>query len=86
MALLGHQLGFRRELAACENPAEREKLFESMVAQAYAQGKALNVASMLELDSVIDPRDTRSWIVRGLRAVPAPAPRSGKKRPSIDTW
>jgi acetyl/propionyl-CoA carboxylase alpha subunit/acetyl-CoA carboxylase carboxyltransferase component len=80
------RLGFRRELAACENPAEREKLFESMVAQAYAQGKALNVASMLELDSVIDPRDTRSWIVRGLRAVPAPAPRSGKKRPSIDTW
>ncbi|HEV3086980.1 MAG TPA: carboxyl transferase domain-containing protein [Candidatus Elarobacter sp.] len=80
------RLGYRKELAAIADPAERQAAFDAMVAQSYAQGKALNVASVVELDAVIDPRDTRAWIVRGLRAVPAPAPRQGKKRPSIDTW
>ncbi len=80
------RLGYRKELAAIENDAERQAAFDGMVAQSYAQGKALNVASVVELDSVIDPRDTRNWIIRGLRAVPPPPPRTGKKRPSIDTW
>jgi acetyl-CoA carboxylase carboxyltransferase component len=80
------RLGFRKELAAAADPGEQQALFDTLLAKAYAQGKALNVASMVELDAVIDPRDTREWIVRGLRACPAPAPRAGKKRPSIDTW
>jgi acetyl-CoA carboxylase carboxyltransferase component len=80
------RLGFRKELAAIADPDEQQKLFDTLLAKAYAQGKALNVASMVELDAVIDPRDTRTWIVRGLRAVPPPPARSGKKRPSIDTW
>jgi acetyl-CoA carboxylase carboxyltransferase component len=80
------RLGFRKELSALADPDERQKLFDTLLAKAYAQGKALNVASMVELDSVIDPRDTRAWIVRGLRAMPPPKPRDGKKRPSIDTW
>jgi acetyl/propionyl-CoA carboxylase alpha subunit/acetyl-CoA carboxylase carboxyltransferase component len=80
------RLGYRKELAAIENPQERQAAFEAMVAQSYAQGKALHVASVGELDAVIDPRDTRDWIVRGLRAQPAPPARTGKKRPSIDTW
>jgi acetyl/propionyl-CoA carboxylase alpha subunit/acetyl-CoA carboxylase carboxyltransferase component len=80
------RLGFRKELAAIENPHERQAAFDAMVAQSYAQGKALHVASVGELDAVIDPRDTRDWIVRGLRAIPPPPARTGKKRPSIDTW
>ena len=80
------RLGYRKELAAIENPQERQAAFDAMVAQSYAQGKALHVASVGELDAVIDPRDTRDWIVRGLRAIPAPPARTGKKRPSIDTW
>ena len=80
------RLGYRKELAAIEDPAERQAAFDKMVAQSYAQGKALNVASVVELDTVIDPRDTRAWITGGLRAVPTPSPRVGKKRPSIDTW
>ena len=80
------RLGFRRELEAETDPAAQKALFDRLVAQSYERGKALNVASLLELDSVIDPRDTRAWIVRGLRATPAPRPRAGKKRPSIDTW
>ena len=80
------RLGYRKELAAIENEAERQAAFDAMVAQSYAQGKALNVASVVELDSVIDPRDTRDWITRARSTIPAPPPRTGKKRPSIDTW
>ncbi|HEY0394865.1 MAG TPA: carboxyl transferase domain-containing protein [Candidatus Elarobacter sp.] len=80
------RLGFRKELAAIADPAERQRLFDELLAKSYAQGKALNVASMVEIDAVIDPAETRDWIVRGLRAVPPPQSRSGKKRPSIDTW
>jgi acetyl-CoA carboxylase carboxyltransferase component len=80
------RLGYRRELDAAGSDAERETLFETLLAKAYAQGEALNVASMVEIDAVIDPRETRDWIVRGLRAAPPPRARDGKKRPSIDTW
>ena len=39
-----------------------------MVAQAYAQGKATNIASVLEIDQVIDPAETRHWISSALRS------------------
>jgi len=52
----------------------------------YAQGKAINTASLFELDNVIDPADTREWIMAGLRATPPTPPREGKKRPWIDAW
>ena len=38
------------------------------------------------LDDVIDPAETRSWIVSGLRALPPTPQRDGKKYPYIDTW
>jgi len=62
--------GFKRELAAIEDEQEREKLYEQLVAQLYQRGKAINVASYLEIDSVIDPADTRKWIMRGIKSVP----------------
>ncbi|HWE70251.1 MAG TPA: carboxyl transferase domain-containing protein, partial [Acidimicrobiales bacterium] len=80
------RLGFRRELDAVEDEAERKQLFERMVARAYEHGKALNVASAFEIDDVIDPVDTRRRIVETLRAAPPIPPRTGKKRPNIDTW
>ena len=80
------KLGYRKELAAIEDPAERMARYEEMVAAMYEQGKALNTATVFEIDDVIDPADTRRRIVEGLRACPPPAPRSGKKRPCIDTW
>ena len=80
------KLGYRKELAALEDPAERMALYEEMVAAMYEQGKALNTATVFEIDDVIDPADTRRWIVEGLRACPPPEPRTGKKRPCIDTW
>ncbi|MEU8898200.1 carboxyl transferase domain-containing protein [Nocardia sp. NPDC048505] len=56
------RLGFRKQLAAIEDPDERERTFQAMVQLAYANSKALNAAAVLELDDVIDPADTRHWI------------------------
>lgn len=80
------KLGFRDELAAIEDPDERLARYEELVAGMYAQGKAINAASLFELDNVIDPADTREWIMSGLRAAPPVSKRQGKKRPWIDTW
>jgi acetyl-CoA carboxylase carboxyltransferase component len=44
------------------------------------------MASFLEIDDVIDPLETRRWLIRGLRSVPAPVAKDGKRRPFIDTW
>jgi len=49
-------------------------------------GKAVNYAPFFEIDDVIDPAESRGWIVAGLESAPPPAPRAGKKRPCIDTW
>jgi len=80
------KLGFRKELAAVEDPGARRQLFEHMVARAYEIGKAVNMASHFEIDDVIDPADSRHWIATALRAAPSPSPRSGKKRPCVDAW
>ncbi len=80
------KLGYRKELAAQEDPEERRALYEQMVERMYQHGKAVNTASHFEIDDVIDPMDSRRWIGNALRSVPDPPPRSGKKRPCIDTW
>jgi acetyl-CoA carboxylase carboxyltransferase component len=80
------KLGRRRELAAIADPAERKTAYEGMVAELYERGKALNAGSLWEVDEVIDPADTRRWMVAGLRSMPPVAPREGKKRPCVDGW
>lgn len=80
------KLGYRKELQAIEDPKERAETYERMVADSYANGKAANQASHFEFDDVIDPADTRKWIVAGLLSVPETPPRKGKKRPNVDTW
>jgi len=80
------KLGYRNELAAIEDPEERRRTFEEMVERMYEVGKGTSMAAAFEIDDVIDPVDTRRWITTGLRAAPAPPPRTGKKRPNVDTW
>ena len=80
------KLGYRNELAAITDPAARKAKFEEMVAAAYEHGKALNQASTYHIDQVIDPADTRRWIVAGLRSVPPAQPRLEKKLRWIDAW
>jgi acetyl/propionyl-CoA carboxylase alpha subunit/acetyl-CoA carboxylase carboxyltransferase component len=87
MGLEGYvRLGFRKEMEAIEDPAEREDYYQAKVAELYANGKAVSIASVLEIDEVIDPADTRHWIMSGLRSVPKPEARTTKKRPCIDAW
>ena len=80
------KLGFRKELEAIEDPAHRKAKFEEMVAEAYERGKALSTATLFEIDDVIDPADTRDWVMAGLRSLPPKPAREGKKRACVDTW
>ncbi len=80
------KLGYRNELVAIEDDDERERTFREMVARMYEHGKALNTATYFEIDDVIDPAQSRRWIVSALDAAPPPLPHAGKKRPFIDTW
>ena len=53
------RLGYRSELAAIADPAEREALYRRHLDNLYARGRATNMASVLEIDDVIDPAETR---------------------------
>ncbi|UQD71947.1 biotin/lipoyl-binding protein [Bradyrhizobium japonicum] len=87
MGLEGYvRLGFRKEMEAIADPEERETYYRNKVAELYANGKAVSIASVFEIDNVIDPAETRRWIMAGVRSVPKPPARTEKKRPCIDTW
>lgn len=60
------ELGYKKELNAQPDIAARHALFDKLVQKAYEAGSAFNIASLLEIDAVIDPKDTRDWIVEGL--------------------
>jgi acetyl-CoA carboxylase carboxyltransferase component len=80
------RLGYRKELEALADPAEKDALFRKLVDSMYAKGKAQQVAEVLEIDAVIDPADTRKWLVKALKACGDAAPVKGKKRPFVDVW
>ncbi|MGK2740001.1 carboxyl transferase domain-containing protein [Tepidicaulis sp. LMO-SS28] len=79
------RLGYRREMEAIEDPDEREAFFQERVARSYENGKATNMAAFLEIDGVIDPAETRHWIMRGMKSLPPQEP-GLKGRSFIDTW
>jgi acetyl-CoA carboxylase carboxyltransferase component len=80
------RLAYRKELEAIADPAERDAAYRRYVADLYEQGKAMNAATFMELDDVIDPAETRRWIMHGLKSARKSKARSGKKRPFIDAW
>jgi len=77
------RLGFRKELEAAPAGPEREALFKRLVDQQYANGEAMNMAATLEIDAVIDPADTRSWLLRGLASATQQPRQPGR---FVDTW
>lgn len=77
------RLGFRKELEALPEGPQREALFEQLVAQQYANGTAIQMATTLEIDAVIDPARTREWLVRGLASARVAEHRPGR---FIDPW
>ena len=62
----GVELGYKKELEAETDPEKRQILFNKLVDRAYEAGSAESVASLMELDAVIDPIDTRRWVVDSL--------------------
>lgn len=76
------RLGFRKELEALPEGAERDALFAKLLAKSYANGEAMHMAATLEIDAVIDPADTRAWLARGLASAQV-APLGHR---FVDTW
>lgn len=76
------KLGHRDRLAAIADPSERAAEYQRLVDDLYERGKALNAASLLEFDAVIDPAETRDEITRALRTAgpTTPGPRY------VDAW
>ena len=78
------RLGFRKELDALPEGPEREALFQRLLAQQYANGSAVQMATTLEIDAVVDPAETRSWLSRGLASAPVQEARWSQR--FVDTW
>jgi acetyl-CoA carboxylase carboxyltransferase component len=76
------RLGYRKELEAVPQGPQRDALFDTLVAQQYERGQAMNMAATLEIDAVIDPAQSRKWLVNGL----ASARLREQSRRFVDTW
>jgi acetyl/propionyl-CoA carboxylase alpha subunit len=72
------------ELDAIEDAHARRVRFDELVAELYERGGAINVASVFEIDDVIDPAETRRVIVATVEA--GSANRPPKQRPFLDPW
>ncbi len=77
------RLGYRKELEAISDPSERDAKYREMVDRMYAHGKGVSMADHFEIDDVIDPAQSRKWIMAMLESS---GPRSGRRRPMVDTW
>lgn len=79
------KLGFKKEMQAAPNLQAKQALYESLVKKAYQKGKALNAAYALEFDEVIDPKDTRQWILMALASIPKEDYKDWGHR-VVDSW
>jgi acetyl-CoA carboxylase carboxyltransferase component len=80
------KLGFRRDLEAIEDEDERRKRVRELTALAEQNAKALNAATLFELDDVIDPAETRGVISATLSAAGAWTEPPAWGRGFVDTW
>ena len=76
------RLGYRKELEAVPQGPQRDAMFDRLVAQQYERGQAMNMAATLEIDAVIDPAQSRNWLVNGLASARLREP----SRRFVDTW
>ena len=80
------KLGYRNVLKELETAEERKALFDKMTARAYENARAVNGAQYFGIDDVIDPAESRSWIVAGMRSLPPEVPSEQPRRSYIDAW
>lgn len=79
------RLGFRRELETIADEAERNQRVRELTALAEENAKAVNAATLFELDDVIDPAETRRLIASTFAAA-VPAMGDPPARGFVDTW
>ena len=79
------RLGLKRELDAIADPDERERRVREVTEHAHEHAKALNAATIFELDDVIDPAETRRLVAATFAAAATPEQREADRRP-VDTW
>jgi acetyl-CoA carboxylase carboxyltransferase component len=83
------RLALRKELEQIADEDERERRVRELTAAATENAKALNAATLFELDDVIDPAETRGLIASTLAAAAAHAgPERGPApaRRIVDAW
>ena len=78
------RLGFRKELEAITDEDERSRKVRELTELAEENAKAINAATLFELDDVIDPAETRGVISATIAAAQADGP--GTSRGFVDTW
>jgi acetyl-CoA carboxylase carboxyltransferase component len=76
------RLGYRKELESLPEGPAREARFQELLSRQVAEGRALNMAATLEIDTVIDPADTRAWLLRQLDGAVA----SERSVGGLDPW
>jgi len=85
MGLEGYvRLGYRKELEAVPEGPQRDALFAQLLQTQVERGSATEMAATLEIDAVIDPADTRRWVLRALESAAAMPPPAVV--PAIDSW
>jgi acetyl/propionyl-CoA carboxylase alpha subunit/acetyl-CoA carboxylase carboxyltransferase component len=80
------KLGFRKELAAISDPARRREHFDELVATRYESARAINQSTTFHIDDVIDPADSRRWVVLAMDVAHGQEQHPAKRRPNIDAW
>jgi acetyl-CoA carboxylase carboxyltransferase component len=60
------KLAFRKELESVTDPGARDEMIAQMVEQLYERGRAINMAEHFEIDAVIDPVESRRWILSAI--------------------
>ena len=63
------KLGFKKELAAVKDSSAKKILYEKLLAEQYQKGQAQEVASVLEIDAVIEPANTRRTLLLALNII-----------------
>jgi acetyl-CoA carboxylase carboxyltransferase component len=79
------RLALRKELEVIEDEAAREERVRELTRQAQENARALNAATLFELDDVIDPADTRR-LVAATFAAAADAGATHARPRFIDPW
>jgi len=80
------KLGSIATLQAIEDPEERQATYEKLVARLYELGKGIWAAHGFEVDEMIDPADTRKWIIACLKAQPPSKRLEKPKGLCVDAW